>query len=310
MRVLFVTNNYPTIEHPIFGIFVHEQKESLELKGLGVEVFFINAREGGKIAYIINFLLLLFKSFRHYDVVHCHHSFSALLFFACKPFFSGLKVLSYQNPPEKELPSNTLRRLLDIWFDRIIIKHNPQINQNKYVYLPNGVNTNVFKRYPRNVAVTKLKLNKEKQYILFLDSYNKRTQKRVDKFLLVIDLIKTKHKSVEPLILNNTDRRLIPYYMSASSIHLITSDFEGSPNSVKEAIVIGLPVVATPVGDIRIYENRGLNVYVTDSFEVEELALRCVDILDRQVLKSSKREILELEQSFVAQKLIDIYETV
>ena len=51
MKVLHVTNNYPTTNFPIFGIFVKEQIESLVETGVECEVFFINGKENGKIEY-------------------------------------------------------------------------------------------------------------------------------------------------------------------------------------------------------------------------------------------------------------------
>lgn len=49
MKVLHITNNYPTEKFPIFGIFVKEQIDSLTELGVENEVFFIKGREKGKI---------------------------------------------------------------------------------------------------------------------------------------------------------------------------------------------------------------------------------------------------------------------
>ena len=48
MRILHITNNFPTLNFPIFGIFIKEQIESLNKLGAENEVFFINSREEGK----------------------------------------------------------------------------------------------------------------------------------------------------------------------------------------------------------------------------------------------------------------------
>src|SRR5690606_1304421 len=48
----------------------------------------------------------------------------------------------------------------------------------------------------------------------------------------------------------NIERKLMPVYYAASSVHLLPSDVEGSPNSVKEALACGVPVVARNVGGV------------------------------------------------------------
>ena len=47
MKVLHITANYPTQAHPVFGIFVKEQVESLRNEGVGCDVFFSNGKEEG-----------------------------------------------------------------------------------------------------------------------------------------------------------------------------------------------------------------------------------------------------------------------
>ena len=51
MRILAVTNMYPSPEYPASGVFVHEQVKSLQAIGLGVRVLLIDRRREGALAY-------------------------------------------------------------------------------------------------------------------------------------------------------------------------------------------------------------------------------------------------------------------
>ncbi|HEY5910144.1 MAG TPA: glycosyltransferase, partial [Verrucomicrobiae bacterium] len=51
MRILAVTNMYPSPEFPASGVFVHEQVKSLQAIGLDVRVLFIDRRREGALAY-------------------------------------------------------------------------------------------------------------------------------------------------------------------------------------------------------------------------------------------------------------------
>lgn len=314
MKVLHITNNYPTQENPVFGIFVKEQIDSLYDVNVESEVFFINGRELGKKAYFtaIFELNILLKN-KDYDILHCHHSFSAVILLLTFRFSGHKKILSYQNDPDKE-GGGGLYKIMSFFMNGIILKNfkNPFLTK-KTFYLPNGVDLNFFK--PSNQLKSKLalNLNPDKDYVLFMDSYKRRSQKRIDRFNKVIEILKgdLEYKNVEPLILTNTPRKEIPTYLSASSLHIITSDFEGSPNSVKECLACDTQVVSTPVGNVKDLIGDIPGCFISNNFDPVELANLAAKAL---LIKSfSGRKYIskkELDISTVAKKLKSIYEEI
>lgn len=314
MKILHITCNYPTPEHPIFGIFVKEQVESLRAEGVECDVFFSNGKEeGGMKAHraSIKKVRRLLKE-NHYDVIHCHHSISGLILLLAGCTFRNKCVLSYQNDPSREFGGMQLFRLLYAAFDKVIIKNTTELlNKRKAVYLPNGTNAEFFKPMDKNKCKEKLGWDKNLHYILYMDS-NKgtRTQKRHDRYLEVLELLKQSFDNIVSIELSNTPREQIPTYMNACDLHLMTSDFEGSPNSVKECLCCNTPVVCTPVGNVPDMMGDIPGCYVTNSFTTEELA-DCV----KKVLTSKEafngRELF-LAKGYgietVAKKLKSLYE--
>lgn len=315
MKVLHITNNYPTLTSPIYGVFVKEQIESLIHLGIESDVFFINGREKGKFEYIRCLIPLKNKiKENYYDVIHCHHAFSAVV----AVLFLRIDqkhpvVISFQNDPSNEAKFN-LFKLLAKHSSAWIFKNNSVFAvPPKGYYLPNGVNIDFFKPISRNEACEKLNLDPAKRYILFVSSNFIRKQKRYDKFKSVIGLLKLKYElnDIEELILINEQRELVPYYFNAASVHLMTSDFEGSPNSVKEAMACNIPVVSTNVGNVVDLLKGVSGSYVVNSGLVEDLALNVLNVIDTDEKSINSREKLiekKLDMKSVANKLKLIYQ--
>jgi glycosyltransferase involved in cell wall biosynthesis len=116
------------------------------------------------------------------------------------------------------------------------------------------------------------------------------------------------YQNLEPLVLTNTGRGLIPAYINASDLHLLTSDFEGSPNSVKECLACNVPVVSTPVGNVHDLLSDIDGSYVSMTFDPEELAALSDKALNTRNI-SSRASITEkgLDIDTVARKLLDVY---
>lgn len=310
MKVLHLTNNYPTQTHPIFGVFVKEQIESLQNIGIDGDVFFINGREKGRMEYIVSiFKLRKYLKINTYDIIHCHHALSALCL-----IFSGSRkrskiIVSFQNDPSYEWGS-FVYQFIKKRIDQSIFKNNSNlIIDNSCSYLPNGVNTQFFIDKGKWESFKKLGLNESKIYILFVSSNFIRKQKRYDRFKKVLAILTKQYKweNIEELSLVNIPRDLMPYYFSASSLHLLTSDFEGSPNSVKESMSCNTPVVSTPVGNVKEMLCGVPNCFVTNSFDPDELAYFCDKALR---MSGSPRDVLiekKLDIESVAMKLKHIY---
>ncbi len=79
MKVLVVTNMYPTPEQPAFGIFVQEQVRSLREAGVEVDVLFVNGRKSRR-NYLWGFFRLWGRLLtRRYDLIHAHYIFSGII---------------------------------------------------------------------------------------------------------------------------------------------------------------------------------------------------------------------------------------
>jgi teichuronic acid biosynthesis glycosyltransferase TuaC len=294
MKILHITNNYPTKNLPIFGIFVKEQIDSLAQTNVLSEVFFVNGKERGKLEYVRSIVRLnKLLSKNNFDIIHCHHAFSAIVF-----LFSGFSgkipsVVSFQNDPSDESLFN-LFNIIKHFSTTWIFKNRSIFADNKRGhYLPNGVNIDFFRPIDKREACLKIGVNPDKKYILFVSSNYVRKQKRYDKFQHIVSELKKWDGSIEELTLINTQRHLVPYYFNAAALHLLTSDFEGSPNSVKEALSCNIPVVATQVGNVKELLEEVNGSYCTNSFSETELIALCKKSLTEVFVPNSRNKLIE-----------------
>jgi glycosyltransferase involved in cell wall biosynthesis len=315
MKVLHITNNYPTDKNPVFGIFVKEQIESLTNLGIANEVFFINGRENGKWEYLNSIIRLRkYLKGKHFDVVHCHHTLSALCFILSGCPRRQKSVVSYQCDPSDELGGHFYPFITRNINFAILKNNSPLINNSTVFNQPNGVNINFFKPIEKAFCCSKLNLDVNNKYILFVSSNFNRMQKRYDRFKKTLEILRNKYKTdnVVELLLINTERQFVPLYFNAASMHLLTSDFEGSPNSVKEAIACNIPVVSTDVGNVSELLSGCSGFYMAKTKEPEELAELAYRVLTDTGQINSRNVLIEkeLDAQSVANKIVSIYEKV
>ena len=316
MKVLHITSNYPSERHPIFGIFVKEQIESLQNEGVECDVFFSNGKENGRwrahVASIRPVHRLIKK--RNYDIIHCHHSNTALILLLACGVFHNKCIVSYQNDPLREPGGKWLFKLIYPFFNRIIVKNQSSfLRYKKVVYLPNGTNAAFFMPMDKRKCKDVLGWQPDKHYILFVDSNaGVRTQKRHDRFIEVMRILREKRDDIIPFEVTNIPREKMPIYFNACDVHLLTSDFEGSPNSVKECMCCNTPVVSTDVGNVREMIGDIPGCFVADRMDPEELAKGVETVLE--TVDSFRGRELFLAKGYdvkqVAKKLISLYESI
>ncbi len=105
------------------------------------------------------------------------------------------------------------------------------------------------------------------------------------------------------------DYSLVPDYISAADVVLLTSHFEGSPNIIKEAMACNCPIVSTDVGDVREVIGNTEGCYIS-SFDPNDVADKLTKALNFANKTTGRENTKHLDDKVIAQKLIDIYESV
>jgi glycosyltransferase involved in cell wall biosynthesis len=317
IKVLHITNLYPTMDNVAYGTFIKEQIDSLSSIGIECEIVFINAQKNGRLQYFKK-IKEIRKRAKKFDLLHCHHTYSAFItIFFARPFQPVLT--SFLGPGGKEGKSSRFYHLKKAIFNYVtrqsnafIVKDNPTLNLTQFKkanYIPNGVSLSFFREIAMQKACQKLKI-KQRNYILFCSSSNHlRPEKRYDIFKETIRILRDiYHQDVAELILMNQPRNLVPLYFNASRVHLLTSDYEGSPNSVKEALACNIPVVSTDVGNVNLMLKGIEGCYVSAHNDPNELAFLVNESLKYRRIKGRERIIdLKLDLKSIAHKIGKIY---
>lgn len=80
-------------------------------------------------------------------------------------------------------------------------------------------------------------------------------------------------------------RRDIPRLLRAADLFLLTSRWEGLPRAILEALLAGLPVVATAADGVMDVVQDGVNGYVVPIGDVERIADRLIELLQAPALR-------------------------
>jgi teichuronic acid biosynthesis glycosyltransferase TuaC len=267
MKILTVTNMYPSAEDDYYGSFVREHVQALMGEGLEVDVVFLNAK-ASKFSYFTEMpRLAAAVRERSYDVLHAQHSYCAvqtagirgalridtpLLF----TIHEGEAHSSHTAGRSRSLTKRLvywkrLKRLALDLSDHVVTVDEGLLAavgyRGSYSVIAPAVDTDLFRPLDSIRCRELLELPREKP-ILFFPASAERPEKGAELFRASLTHLDTE---VHVVYGGRIERAEMPLYMNAADAVVQTSHFEASPMVIKEAMACDTPVVSTDVGDVR-----------------------------------------------------------
>jgi glycosyltransferase involved in cell wall biosynthesis len=320
MRVLAVTSEWPTDEHPSSGIFIVRQIEAIRQLGHEVDVEPFGSSMNPRNYVAVRRRIRQRTSEGEYDIVHAHVG-QALLHAVGSPVplvatFYGSDLVGVVGTNGRYTAKGMVLSRLNRWAarraDEVIVVASSLgrllPRGVSFTVVPTAVDREAFTPGSQDDARQTLGIPVDRRVVLFAG----RPWVPVKRYGLArraVDAVES-DVPVEMLTVSGLMPADVETYLRASDVLLLTSKHEGSPATVKEALACGLPVVSVDVGDVRETIGSVPGCVVTDDDSVEAIAAALGAVLgdpkrlDVATLPSS------LDQSEQAARVVEVYERV
>jgi glycosyltransferase involved in cell wall biosynthesis len=327
MRILVITNMYPSAEWPTSGVFIRQQIEGLMEIGLEVRVVFVERLKRGPWVY---------------------YRLGPAIRRAIEEFTPGVVHVMYggvmadQVTRERGLPpvvltfhgsdllgenfSGLFRKLMShygVFCSRraagraqgvvVVARHliralGKAVSPDRINVIPCGVNLDHFKPLDQGVCQSRLGWERGPLHVLFADN-NGDPVKRPGLALAAVRSLESIGTPACLHLLSSVPYAEVPVWMGASDVLVLTSLQEGSPTVVKEALACGLPVVSLDVGDVA-GQLAGLEGCCLAEAEPRDLALKLQRVFEHRQRIDCRARLEKLSHIAVARRLRDFYQEV
>lgn len=328
LKILAVTNMYPTAFDPSQGTFVEQQVYGLRRVGADVRVLHLDRRSQGMAVYR-RIPELLRQEIRDFgpDLVHCMYG-GALAQVTTRMVSLKPVVVSFCGTDlfGEGGVGRPLRRMLSAYgafasraaarrASAVIVKSAGMLKAlpssvpySKAVVIPNGIDMDRFCVLDRDACRGQLGWENERFHVLFTNG-RRVPQKRVELAEAAVAILNRRGVPADLKCLPGVPHSEVPVWMNAADVVVLTSVHEGSPNAIKEALACNRPVVSVDVGDVRerIEGIAGCHLVAPDAESIAE-GLRQVYNGPRSVAGRERMNELSLENA--SRRLLGVYQTV
>lgn len=313
MKILYVTNMYPSKERIHDGIFIKEQVDYYTRKyKVDFEIFIIKGQQS-KLNYLKSiFLINWINARKKIDLIHIHFGISGI-FLLFNPFIRTPSVVTLhgsdlQSYKRKDGIKQIITKLVARKVKRVIVQNDNMLyllkkEKNKVVKIPCGIDSSKF-NLDRN--------NDDDVFLIGFPSNKERLVKNYSLFKRIIDQLVAEGFNVKSFEFVNLTRKQVAVALSRLDCLLMTSLSEGSPQMIKEALAGNVPVISTDVGDVKILLKGVKNCFVVDSYDVEPFVQRIKRLMklkpcDRKTDGSRRLRELALDQDVATNKIHKLY---
>ena len=244
MRVLIVTNMWPSAERPELGSFVRDQLEALrELEDPELELECFAFAPGGYAAAARE----LRREYRkqRFDVVHAHFGLTAWPSLVVSADVHGLTLHGTDlHHRRSRLITQAALPMIDLIgaASPDLARDVPGYPKRAVEILPCGVATDRFRPLDRQQARASLGLQPDGRYLLF-PADPARKAKRFDRAEAV-----ARSCDAQLLTLGSIDPQQVPQWINAANAVIVPSEREGFGLAVLEALACEVPVCCSPTG--------------------------------------------------------------
>lgn len=175
----------------------------------------------------------------------------------------------------------------------------------KFFLQPLGVDYDLFTPLPSHQAQKRLGLS-EGHYILFSDVSNTSIKRR-DIAAAIVENLGHPYKL---LIMCGVKPNEVPSYINACDFVILTSDEEGSPNIIREALALNKPFFSVKVGDAES-QLKGLTNSTIISRDPQKAAKTIIEYLKRPYIDNTRITLQEkIDFMKINENIIDLYEEI
>jgi teichuronic acid biosynthesis glycosyltransferase TuaC len=309
LRILVLTNMYPTPAKPWWGTFVEEQVEDLRRLNVDVTVLDFDATDSrGEYLRAARRFRSLLRSNR-FDLVHAHYGLTGAIAVAQR----GVPVVTTFHGGDY---TGLIRwhaavsRIVSRLCTPIVVTAvgREKLGIPEAAVIPAGVNTDLFQPADRRAARRILGLDEDASYALLLGGRDD-PNKRPDLFDGAVAHAATQVADLRSLSLDQADRADVVHLMNAADVAVLTSDREGLPVALREALSCMTPVVSVPVGSVpTVLENlAGCALVPRDPTELGAAIVAALS-LERSPAWRARAE--ETSGRAIAARLVEVYRAV
>lgn len=180
---------------------------------------------------------------------------------------------------------------------------------NRATVIPTGVDTSHFHPRPRSEARKLLGWKDDRERVVIFNASGNPRIKRLDIAQAAVDVARKIYGDIRFIVLEGDvppDR--IPLYMAAADLLLLTSESEGSPTVVQEAMACDLPVVSVDVGDVRERLRRVEPSFIVPK-DPESIGRMIAEVLTDRPRSNGAARIAECSNQVVIERTIMAYRT-